>query len=927
MANGLSPYYLLQSSFTAGEISPEVANRVDLDKYNSAVLKARNCHIRPYGPIYKRPGMRFVARTKYSDKKSIIVPFNGATSNEDYLLEIGHEYIRVHKDGQYLGVEVATPFTENDLEKLRFTQSADTLFIASGDYPVKILVRYSDLSWTFGDFEITNMYFDESEALERYYGDTYNTPGTYIFKAPASGEYSIEMSGAGGSAIIRASKVFNQYHYSFGAGGGSAEVLQKIVTLTKDTEYTITVGGHNSNFTYEDEKANVEAPSGNPSIAFGFTARGGGGGRHYYSVDNEGNIEQGYTTGTSYGNGSTGATSTGTSSASDSSKVATTAKDGYIKIQYNGNTKITPSGVIGEITVTSNKEIFNGKSGAQIKTKHQKASQTVSVSATSSTGISERLKVGEQWKIITHGTWSGSIAIEKSYDGISWQEYRKYTSKEDYNVSESGALTEEMYLRINPGVTGGTCNVDLTAMPYVYEGILKITEVISGFEAKAHVLEELGAAEETDNFLWGAWSSDFGYPKTIAFFQDRLVFGGSKVQPYMLWLSRTGDYGNFSVEKASGTVTDDSAVAVGLISRKQFQIKHLVASTDLIILTAGNEWIISGGEVVTPSNINAKMQTTRGCSDVEPIGVGGRLVFVQGRGSTVRDMGYSFETDSYGGNDLTIFAKHIVHGIQIIDAAYKQEPDSTLYMVRSDGTIACLAYIYDQKVYAWSTIETEGEIEAVSVIQEGDEDSVYVVVKRIVNGAVVRNIECFNNNDNTCTDPDCYIMLDCATKITSTEDNPSSTFNVPSLAGLTINVLADDRWFENIIVDSNGNFELPTKAVNVIAGLPYTMEIELPNVEIKTGDGTMQGRKKQISGCTLRLSNTLGGEIGNDRELLDMIPYDENSTTYKLSLYSGDKEITLPVGGFNKEGRVVIRSNEPFPFNLLMAVREVSFGG
>ena len=58
-----------------------------------------------------------------------------------------------------------------------------------------------------------------------------------------------------------------------------------------------------------------------------------------------------------------------------------------------------------------------------------------------------------------------------------------------------------------------------------------------------------------------------------------------------------------------------------------------------------------------------------------------------------------------------------------------------------------------------------------------------------------------------------------------------------------------------------------------------------------------------------------------------MIPYDENSTTYKLSLYSGDKEITLPVGGFNKEGRVVIRSNEPFPFNLLMAVREVSFGG
>lgn len=927
MANGLSPYYLLQSSFTAGEISPEVANRVDLDKYNSAVLRAKNCNIKPYGPIYKRPGLRYIARTKYSDKKAILVPFNGATANEDYLLEIGHEYIRVHKNGAYLGVELTTPYTESDLTNLRFTQSADTLFIASGDYPVKILVRYSDLSWTFSDFEIANMYFDESEALERYYGDSYDTPGTYTFIAPTSGEYSLEMSGAGGSAMVYPSVSFDNPNYKFGAGGGSAEVIKKIITLTKDTQYSITVGGANSNFVNKDETANVTAPSGNPSIAFGFTARGGGGAKHYYSVDEEGTISKGYTTGTSYGEGSSGAKWIGSTTVGSMSEIVTTAKDGYVRIKYNGNTKITPSGVIGEITVTSNKEIFNGKSGAQIKTKHQKASQTVSISATSSTGNSASLKVGEQWKIITHGTWSGSIAIEKSYDGVTWQEYRKYTSKDDYNVSESGALSEEMYLRIKPGVTSGTCNADLTAMPYVYEGVLQITEVISGFKAKAHVLEELGAAEETDNFFWGAWSKDFGYPKTIAFFQDRLCFGGSKAQPYMLWMSRSGDYGNFSVEKASGTVTDDSAVAAGLLSRKQFQIKHLLASTDLVILTAGNEWIISGSEVVTPSNINAKMQTTRGCSDVEPVTVGGRIVFVQGRGSTVRDMGYSFETDSYGGNELTLLAKHIIQGVQITDFAYKQEPDSTLYMVRSDGTIACLAYIYDQKVYAWSTIDTEGEIEAVSVIQEGDEDSVYVIVKRIVNGTVVRNIECFNNNDNTCTDPDCYIMLDCSTKITGTEDNPSSSFNVPSLAGLTINVLADDRWFENIIVDSNGNFELPTKAVNVIAGLPYTMEIELPNVEIRTGDGTMQGRKKQVSGCTLRLNNTLGGEIGNDRELLDMIPYDENSTTYKLSLYSGDKEITLPVGGFNKEGRVVIRSNEPFPFNLLMAVREVSFGG
>ena len=140
MANELAPYYLLQCSFAAGEISPEVANRVDLDKYNSAVLKARNCHIRPYGPIYKRPGMRFIVRTKYNDKKSILVPFNGATANDDYLLEIGHQYIRVHKGGQYLGVELATPFIENALSPAKDLTVAITdpkkqeaMVIADGD--------------------------------------------------------------------------------------------------------------------------------------------------------------------------------------------------------------------------------------------------------------------------------------------------------------------------------------------------------------------------------------------------------------------------------------------------------------------------------------------------------------------------------------------------------------------------------------------------------------------------------------------------------------------------------------------------------------------------------------------------------------------------------------------------------------------------
>lgn len=53
--------YILQPSFATGEISPDVASRVDLDKYQSALLQAKNVFIRPYGSAYRRPGTEFVA--------------------------------------------------------------------------------------------------------------------------------------------------------------------------------------------------------------------------------------------------------------------------------------------------------------------------------------------------------------------------------------------------------------------------------------------------------------------------------------------------------------------------------------------------------------------------------------------------------------------------------------------------------------------------------------------------------------------------------------------------------------------------------------------------------------------------------------------------------------------------------------------------
>lgn len=929
MASGLTPYYLLQPAFTGGEISAEVANRVDLDKYQLAVLQAYNCLIKPHGPIYRRPGMKYMARTKYSDKACILVPFNGADST-DYLLEIGEKYIRVHKNGLYINMEVMTPYTADMLQDLRFVQSADTMFIASGKYPVKQLARYSDTDWRFADFEITDMYFDESTSLENYSGISYTVPGTYQFQPTVTGEYQIDIAGAGGGGGggVKYSKPrehgYSRYCVGGGAGGNGERII-KTVTLSKDTSYTVTVGSGGAGGSGKGDYGTASSGgNGGNSTACGLIGRGGtgGGGGSREAIDGSYQNTKG-TQGATYGAGGGGIGGIAGTTYKDNAGKA--GANGWVKILYTDNKELTPSGTQGDITLTSNKNIFaSSKPGTYIKLKQEIASKTVSTS----NGTTERVRVGENWKVISHGTWSGSFAIEKSDDGESWKEYRKYTSKDDYNPSESGSVTEPVFLRAVCTISSGTCTVDLTAMAYNAEGVVKLTEITSDSTAKAHVEKELGSTDMTTNFLWGAWSEEFGYPQTLCFFQDRLCFGGTKKQPYMVWMSRTGDYGNFSVEKASGTVTDDSAVALAFVSRKQFKILHLIASTDLIVLTAGNEWTVSGSDTVTPSKAVPKMQTTRGCSTVEPLMIGGRIVFVQGRGSTVRDMAYSYETDSYGGNDLTLLAKHIIENVQIVDSAYKQEPDSTIYFVRSDGTMACLSYIMEQKVYAWSTIETQGKIEAVAAVQEGDEDIIYLVVKREINGVTVRNIEYLAKNPAKSNNPDDYIMLDNAIEYSTAEKSSGETeIDAAELAGEKVTVIGDCRMYSGLTVSQDGTVTLPAAVQHAFIGLPYRSIVELPNVEIKTGDGTMQGRKKQISNCILRLSNSLGGMVGPDINTMDLMNFDEQNAVSDIKLFTGDKHMTLPIGGFNNEGRVIIVTDEPYPFNLLAVVREVSFGG
>lgn len=894
--------YLMQSSFATGEVSPEVASRIDMEKYQAALLQAENCYIRPYGAVYKRPGSIYCGMAKKN--KVRLIEFK-STVNHAFLLEVGEGYIRIWKDGKFTNQEIETPYKESELPKLRTCQSADIMYIASGAHPVMQLKHYSDTDWRFEEMVMNSQYFDESLTVSNNVVDeTWNKAGTYAWECHKTGNYAVTVAGGGGGGADTVSH-YRDSRYQDGstieaAGGigGNGAAVSQTVYCKENTTYTITVG--------DGGEKGSPGNSGGNSIAFGLTAQGGGGGQLGTFTGTKrvtGRPHRHYTVytghageaGISYGNGGQGSYNKG--------------NPGWVTVKSMDEPALTISGTAGEVTLSSDKPFFSADmKGMWMKISQDIASKSVTASGAMTT---DPIPVGNGWKIITHGTWTGQVVIQKSTNGGEWKDFRTYKSNDDNNVSESGTVDEADNVKMRLVTTAG--KADLTSTAYTKSGIIQIETVNSATSATCLVKKVIGQAGKVDSYSFGAWNEKYGYPRTVGFFQDRLIFAGTKTQPYVLWMSKTGDYNNFSVEKASGTVTDDSAICLSFISRQQAEIKHICPASDLFVLTDSNEWIVSGGSTVTPSKCTNKAQTFRGCTEVEPISIGSRLIYVQKRSQTVRDMAYSFESDSYDGMDLTLLAKHLLRGKTIVDAAYMQDPDSRLYFVRSDGEIICLAYINDQKVYAWSHIITKGKYLSVCTVAAEETDEVYTAVER--NGKTY--IEKMGT-DKDSQDPKDYIMTDCSKVLTF--DEPDDAASVDWITG-TVSVLADGKFFEDVEI-KEGTVTLPTKVSYMIIGYPYRMTIELPNVEIQAQNGTMQGRYKNVRTVSLRLLHTLGGSIGNGVGRNDTIKYEELSDQ-KIRLYTGDKEITIPNQGVEKNGRVIITSSDPYPFYLAALIRGV----
>ncbi|HEV7267817.1 MAG TPA: hypothetical protein VGN83_23365 [Falsiroseomonas sp.] len=423
---------------------------------------------------------------------------------------------------------------------------------------------------------------------------------------------------------------------------------------------------------------------------------------------------------------------------------------------------------------------------------------------------------------------------------------------------------------------------------------VRVTGITNDIIATALVEDPLDGTEPVFDWQESAFSQARGWPVTGGFHQARLVLGGSRDLPNRLWLSRTGDLGNFD----TGTGLDDEAIDFALMSDQVNAIRGVFSGRHLQVFTSGAEWMVTG-DPLTPASIQLSRQTRIGSPVdrmVPPVDVDGSTVFVARTGRAVHEFAYTDVGDAYQANDLALVARHLV--ATPVSMAYDQT-ERLLHLVMVDGSIATLTLYRAEQVIAWTKQETQGAFRAVA---ETD-GRVFAVVER----AGTHRLERF----------DAALGLDAALSgeaLTSQDE----WAGLAHLEGREVTVLADGAPRGSLTV-ADARIVLDPPASGVQAGLPFAHVIEPLPPQLAIGAGAGAAPLRLVS-ATFRLLATPAFSVDLGRGV-QPVPFRRLDTALLDApplAFTGD--VTLRSLGWRRDAMAPlwrVEGDTPLPLTLL----------
>ncbi len=842
-----------QNSLSAGEISPSLWGRIDLEKIHSGTSTCRNFFANYKGGVCSRPGLAYVGTClqEGNDLPPRDIPFQFSIF-EGAILEFGQEYLRFKRDGGYVlePTKIVTSISSAGL----FTTSGAHGY-AVGDWIYNVgNTGFSGLTWIINSVP-TSTTFTVTDLFGNFAGFAASTTGTVARLYTVITPYQ--------------SEDLPYLKYTQSADTMTLTCVNAHTAVEYPVYDLVRHGNTNWTLTPTDFGTNVDAP-----INVTATAQSSSVATTWYSyVVTAVNSETGEESNSSlpcYVQNNDIAINAGSNTISWDPVDGITSYNIYSTIPSYGQNVVVSSqyGFVGrsngasftdtnitpDFTVSppQHNNPFERGSILSIDTTNggdgNYSQQTVGYSITTSTGSGfsgvPLVANGEfaGFVIYNHGknyALSDTVTITDSGGGLatgtitfSAQPASNSTMlinnvlivfkpAPSSGIGTNGIFSEiEGSLDLTVQTLANTCNsassiLSLAVATFTASGsVLTITYKTPGTIGNAFTLpaDAPGFWDSSAATLTGGGTAGTGatgvislnplsgtYPAVAAYFQSRRVHANSLNNPDTYWMSQPGLFTNMDM---SIPVIDSDAITGTPWAQQVNGIQFLVPMPGgLVILTGKGAWQLNGGSsaAVTPADQNAVPQAYNGCNNfVPPVIINYDVLYVQSKGSIVRDLSYNFFVNIYTGTDITVLSNHLFEQKQVLQWCYAEEPFKLVWCVLNDGTMLCLTYLKEQDVYSWSRHDTNGFFVSVCSINEqlGDAlspvtDAVYTITKRFVLDDWRYYSERFDNR--IWTDAESSFCVDSG--LSSSQTFPDATLSPTAATGTNILFKADAGVF------------------------------------------------------------------------------------------------------------------------------------
>jgi hypothetical protein len=231
-----------------------------------------------------------------------------------------------------------------------------------------------------------------------------------------------------------------------------------------------------------------------------------------------------------------------------------------------------------------------------------------------------------------------------------------------------------------------------------------------------------------------------GFPKTVAFHEQRLFFAGVPSLPDGIQGSNVGQFFKFDV----GEAADSDSIQIQIASDEINEIRHIISGKVLEILTNTAEFFLKPqiGKPLTPTDLQIIRQSSLGCQLPARAKIfDGSTIFIQTNGKTVREYTFNASTEEFVSAPISLLSSHLVSNP--IDAdrikSLADRDEQLYFLVNTDGTLGVYSSQKIQELQGWVQWSTTGIIQSVAC----STDFVYIAVKRTINSADVYYLEQF----------------------------------------------------------------------------------------------------------------------------------------------------------------------------------------